>query len=131
MAVCLIERSSATLTFAGARLSLFVEQGGKTEVYPGGRFSVGYAYKKEAQFEERKINLEKDKVFYLCTDGLLDQNGGGGRNGLGKKGFTSLIASLTGLSMDEKRAGIERFIESRLSQTDQRDDITIVGFTLQ
>ena len=131
LALCLIDRSSGRLQFCGAHMSLFVESAGCSKEYRGGSNAVGYARLRAVHFADEDIALDPGSVFYLATDGLLDQNGAAGKGGFGRKGFASFVAAQGGLSMREREAGLLRFIEGRLAGAEQRDDITVIGFTVR
>jgi serine phosphatase RsbU (regulator of sigma subunit)/HAMP domain-containing protein len=131
LAICLIDRAAGRLRFCGAHMSLFVESAGRATEHRGHQSSVGYADRRAVAFVDEDVALEPGSVFYLTTDGLLDQNEAAGRGGLGRRGFASFVAAQGGLSMREREAGILRLIERRLAGADQRDDITVIGFTLR
>ena len=131
LALILIDRDARRIVFCGARMPLFVETDGSVTVCRGGPHSVGYAHGRGVAFHDEELRLDPSAVYYLTTDGLLDQNAEAGKGGIGRSGFVSLIATQAGLSMRGREAGILRFIGERLTGTEQRDDITVVAFTIR
>lgn len=131
LAVVSVDLRTRRLSYCGAHMPLFEESGGVAKVHPGGRFSVGYSRSDAASFEDEAVALAPGSVFYLTTDGLLDQDDKSGRGGIGRSGFAELVASQGGLSMREREAGLEAAIEEKLAWRGQRDDIAILCFTIR
>ena len=120
------------LTFAGARIALYVQRaGGGLEVIQGDKQSIGYR-KSEANFDFKKVCLdvnEGDK-FYMTTDGFIDQNGGPKDYPFGKKRFAALINDYGHLPLAEQRQVFEQAFAGYKQEELQRDDITLIGFQL-
>jgi Serine phosphatase RsbU, regulator of sigma subunit len=131
LAICAIDREAERVVYCGARMPLFVESGGKTTVHRGGPSSVGYSRSRAPSFEDEDVEAEPGSVFYLTTDGLLDQDDEFGKGGMGRTGFADFAASQAGLSMREREAGLSRVIERRLAGREQRDDIAVLCFSLR
>jgi serine phosphatase RsbU (regulator of sigma subunit) len=130
MALCLIDKLNKKFMFAGAKLSLFLEKNGEITEYKGTKHSVGYSLRKDVVYEDRHIEWTDGSVVYLTTDGLLDQHGEEGKWGIGRTGFTSLLKSIAGKPFSEQELIVEQHIAERLSNVEQRDDITVVGFEI-
>ena len=80
------------LTFAGAKTSLFVKNNQGVEVIKGNKKSIGYRRTPEMYgYENRIVTLEEESIFYLTSDGYLDQNGGANDFSFGRKQFIDLI----------------------------------------
>ncbi|WP_347488966.1 SpoIIE family protein phosphatase [Desulfoscipio sp. XC116] len=123
--------SGQYLSFAGARIALYVKTTDGVQVIKGDRHSVGYQ-KSDPDLIFNKVTLpfREGDMFYLTTDGFLDQNGGPKNHSFGKTRFTALINDHGHLPL----AGQQHFFEDELDgykQTEeQRDDITVIGFRL-
>ncbi|MDP4094002.1 MAG: cache domain-containing protein [Bacillota bacterium] len=130
MALCMIDRVNGKILFAGAKLSVYIGLNGEITEYKGSRHSVGYTWQKEAIYEDHEMDLVKGSVVYITTDGLPDQNMIEGKGGMGKSGFKNLLGSLWGKPIKEQHAALEELISEMLSNVEQRDDITVIGFEL-
>ncbi|MCS6987929.1 MAG: tetratricopeptide repeat protein [Chloroherpetonaceae bacterium] len=133
MDIGLAKAKGKRLTFAGARRPLYVARATRegTEIIElkGERLSVGGYGGREEKFEEHELELEKDDVAYLTTDGYADMGNAQGKS-YGRKRFIALLKDIARLPMAEQKERLET--EMRLFQGDaeQRDDVTIFGFKL-
>jgi serine phosphatase RsbU (regulator of sigma subunit) len=67
-------------------------------------------------------------LFYLTTDGFLDQNGGEKNFKFGKKKFEALLIELNKYPLECQTDIIARILDEYKKDTPQRDDITVLGF---
>ena len=126
--IALISINSAQnrLIFAGAKLDLFMVQKQEVELIKGSRKNIGFS-RVDADFENQIIDYKQDTVFYLTSDGFLDQNSQDKRFGIGKKGFQDFIKNISDYPLIKQREIFEKNINNKLKETEQRDDITIIG----
>jgi sigma-B regulation protein RsbU (phosphoserine phosphatase) len=68
-----------------------------------------------------------DTIIYLSSDGLMDQFGGANDEKLKSKGVLEFLSGIQKFSMEEQRILIDEFIESWKGNTEQTDDILIIG----
>lgn len=133
VAVCLFDKKNRRLLFSGAKMSLFGGAGGRIVEHKGAKFSVGYAWQKGAgergpAFEDHLVAWDPDSIFYITTDGLLDQNTRHGKGGLGRTAFVNFLQSIQELPLPRQKEAFETLISDRLFEAEQRDDILVVGF---
>ena len=131
MAVFHIDKKNNKLTFSGAKLNLFIYLDSKVTCIKGTKFSVGYSCGKSAYYEDIDIPYNKKAVYYLTTDGYLDQNCERSKYGLGKKGFMDMLEKIGELDMQTQKKEIEEDISLKINCVPQRDDITIIGLKLE
>ncbi|AGL00321.1 SpoIIE family protein phosphatase [Desulfoscipio gibsoniae] len=125
-------RSGQYITFAGARIVLYVKTAVGVRVVKGDRHSLGYQ-KSDPDLVFNKVTLpvgEEDK-FYMTTDGFLDQNGGSKNHSFGKKRFMALIDDYGHLPLAKQRQLFEDGLDDYKQTEEQRDDITVIGFQLR
>lgn len=126
IAICRLE--GQTLTFAGAKLPLYVRRGGEVQMLRGDKMSVGYRTSREDfVFALQRWNVEAGDVFYLTTDGYLDQNGGEKNYAFGRKRFMEVLATLPDSDMEMQRAVLEEALQTYMRSQPQRDDIAVLG----
>ena len=117
--------------FAGAKISLFKVSANGVEEIKGDKQSLGYIRSKEDYlYTENRFDFEKDTVFYITTDGFIDQNGGENDFSFGKRNFADLLSSIYKKSMVEQKKDIENRIAEYMGNEGQRDDITVMGFKI-
>lgn len=114
------------LVFAGAKQSILVIQNDVPVEMKGTRKSIGGIYFEDQEFEEKSIQLEKNSLIYLWSDGYVDQNNHE------RKKFTrkSLVSNLVGYAsfpMETQREKLLQDILNFKGKESWRDDISVVG----
>ena len=128
LGVCRIDDTTGTITFAGARLSLWKLANGEVEEIKGDRSAIGYRrVSPETEFTNHTIEANGPASFYMFTDGFVDQIGGKGR-ALGKRRLLEMLKDHDAQSMAEQRTQVLRGFLSYQGAQVRRDDITMVGF---
>ncbi len=129
--LCLIERQTERITFAGARFELWSINGADISITKGDRAGIGYCRTDvDFPFTNQIIIVEEGDVFYLTSDGLIDQIGGPKRRSFGKRRLKQIILDYSRMSMAVQATHIQRAFEEYQHNEERRDDITLVGFQL-
>jgi len=127
--LCWCAPAERKLVFAGARIDLHHVNGGKAERIAGDRQSIGYRSSNTAfSYTNHAITLEEGMMFYLASDGILDQSGGAKGWGFGRRRFNELLVRIRERSASCQRTAIEEALALYQGDTPQRDDITMLGF---
>jgi serine phosphatase RsbU (regulator of sigma subunit) len=137
MDVCLIsiednvsENNGKKITFAGAKRPLYFwrKNNGTIEKLEGNRYSIGgiNKNKKEKEFSSAQIEVEKGDILYLTTDGLFDQVNSS-RKRFTSKRFLDILNQNIKEPLDNQRSSIENAFDEFKKDSEQRDDITVIG----
>ena len=130
-AVCCFSIKTGILTFAGARLPLYMADSKGVRMIKGDRQSLGYkSSRSNYVFTRHKVEPESDTMFYLATDGYMDQLGSNPRGRLGSKRFKSTLTDIQHLPMDEKKQRLLQTLARHKGNRENTDDVTVVGFKL-
>jgi serine phosphatase RsbU (regulator of sigma subunit) len=130
-AICFIRPGAGTLTFAGAKLSLFYVYENELTVIKGDRKSLGYKKSDLAfNFNNYKLSLKEGMSFYLTTDGFADQLGGTHRRRFGIRSFQELLTEHSSLPLEKQRGTLLEAFYGHKGENDRQDDVTVVGFRL-
>lgn len=121
------------LVFSGANNPLWVFRNNEISIYKGAKQSVAYS-SNPVPFENVEMHLQPEDVFYLFSDGFVDQFGGKdvpeGKSG-GKKFMTKrlkeLLLSVYQLPADEQRQKIGEVFEQWKGDLEQVDDVCVIG----
>jgi serine phosphatase RsbU (regulator of sigma subunit) len=118
-----------TVKYAGANRPLWVIKKGKTEVeeVKATKHAIGGLTSDHQEFEQHELTLQKGDTFYLFTDGYADQFGGPNVKKLMTKKFKDILVSIQDKSMPEQQKHLDRFIEDWRGDTEQVDDILVIG----
>ena len=76
LSVCVIDKNTNKLSFAGAHRSLIIVRNEELNAYKGNSWSVGELFIAGDKFTKTEIELEKNDTIYMYTDGYADQFSG-------------------------------------------------------
>ena len=127
LALCALNLDSNQLQYSGAyRSAIIIKKGELVELNPE-KFSVGVKQKTEKIFSEEIIQLDKDDVIYLFSDGYSDQFGGEKNKKFLMKRFKELLLEVNNLPMSEQRKVLWQRMEEWKGGNRQVDDILVMG----
>ena len=128
MDIALISLNTKTqeLKYAGANNDLYVISDGELAIYPADRQPIG-RYIIENDFTERKIQLKKGDVFYIFTDGYMDQFGGPRHKKFKYSAFKELILKIHKKPLPEQKEILTSTIKNWMGRIEQIDDICVIG----
>ena len=132
-AFCVFDKGSRILEFAGAFNPLYLIRDNKITEIKGDRFSVGLEdYESGGQkFTNHLIQLHKNDMIYIFTDGYSDQFGGPEGKKFKYRRFRHLLLSIHKQALKEQRDHLEKSIEEWMGEVnDQVDDILIIGMKI-
>ncbi len=126
IALCVIDTETGYMQFAGAYNPLLIIRNNELIQYKATRNPIGN-YPKEKDFENNEIQLQKDDLFYIFSDGYPDQFGGEKRKKFTMKRFKDLLMKNHKLSLPKQKEAIEENLMEWQSDNDQVDDIILIG----
>ena len=130
MSACIYDKVNLKIDYAGANHSMLHYRDGEILEYNGVRNPVGI-YLKEKKFETQEIKVLENDVFYLFSDGYLDEFGGELGHKFKKQNFRKLILDMNDrkVSMADQHKEFEATMTNWLgTKYKQIDDILVVGF---
>ena len=126
-----INKQTNILTFSGANIPLYYTYNSKLHRIKANRQSIGYTKSKSNyKYEQEQITIEKGMVFYISTDGYIDQNGGKRSFPFGRKRFNNLLLELSNNSLSKQKDILLKTLSSYQNQEERNDDITFIGFSV-
>jgi len=129
LGICRIERDARRLTFAGARFSLFRLGAEGIEEIKGDKSGIGYrAVSLDQAFTNHQVEIDDGEVFYMTTDGLIDQIGGEKRRSFGKRRFGELVTAMADVPLADQKARILDALSDYQGEENRRDDVSVIGF---
>lgn len=131
IALCVIDKNSSKLEFAGARRGFLFVQEGEMQYIKGTKASLG-GTKKDIDFEAHSIELKNDFYFYLFSDGYPDQFGGEDGKKFMLKKLKKLIFDNHQKPMTEQNEMLKQTLIDWMNKGEesQIDDITVLGVKL-
>jgi len=122
-----IDHEQPRVTFAGAKMSLYMTDGKTVETLAASRRAL--ADKRRGEYHNVQADLLPGRSFYLVSDGFLDQAGGSAGFGFGDRRFADMILKYAKLSLREQITAFRRTLAEYQGNHVQRDDITLLCFT--
>jgi len=126
IAICVFDMETRSLEYAGAHNPLYLFRNGILLDYKADRMPVGI-HKRETPFKDQLIQLEKNDMLYIFTDGYVDQFGGIDNEKLKSKRFKDLLLSISALPTVKQKQQIDDFLQTWRGDNEQVDDILIIG----
>ena len=87
-------------------------------------------YAKMDNFTNHKIQLKKDDIIYLLSDGYKDQFGGPNNKKFLSKNLKQLLLGNCEKSMNEQKDILEKTLVEWIGKGEQVDDITLLGIKI-
>ncbi|MBM9579661.1 SpoIIE family protein phosphatase, partial [Leptospira sp. 201903070] len=132
MDICFCRIEMDKVYFAGAKRPLYFSRGGKIEEIKGDRHSIGGRQKEDSRtYTTHEVKLDKGKptMFYLTTDGYMDQPNPQ-RQRIASKGLIAQLHGVSSLPANEQKERLAAFLDGHQAGESQRDDITLIGFRI-
>jgi len=127
--VLLINKKTKKLTFAGANIPLYYIEHSKLNTIKANRHSVGYANSdNNYNYKQHQIDLKENTIFYISTDGFIDQNGGKKGFPFGKRKFENLLLTNFTKPLEKQKEIFIQTLSSFQNKEERNDDITFICF---
>lgn len=130
--VCVIDKESKEMKFAGAKNSIIVIQNNETRQIKGDLQSIN-DYRGQGEkinYTQHVIDLSLPTTLYLYSDGFQDQFGGYEGKKFMKKEFRELLANNHTQPMSQQKKLLEQTLSQWMKGESQVDDILVMGIQL-
>ena len=130
IALCVIDKPSKTLYFAGANRPVLLIQKGKLTRIKGTLRPIGgklYQVGKEPPFKVHKMPLNVGDRFYIFSDGIVDQFGGPMNKKFTSRRLRELIALIYEQPMKTQKEIVIQTLEKWRKEEEQTDDLMMIG----
>ncbi|MDG5800694.1 two-component regulator propeller domain-containing protein [Marinilabiliaceae bacterium ANBcel2] len=129
ISLCVIDRESCTMDFAGAVNGLYLIRDNELIVYRGDRLPIGHLNSDgSSDYVTIPIDLQKEDMIYLFSDGYVDQFGGDEGKKFKYRRFRHLLLNIHIFSPDDQKAVLHQKFEEWKSDHEQVDDVMVIGF---
>jgi ligand-binding sensor domain-containing protein/serine phosphatase RsbU (regulator of sigma subunit) len=124
--LCCYDFEHMKLTFAAANNALWLVRNNELTEYKADKMPVGKHGEELHPFTLQTINLVKGDIIYTSTDGFPDQTSKNEKK-LMKKNLKEQLLSIHKMPMTEQKEYLNAFFEDWKGDTEQVDDVCIVG----
>ncbi len=135
MSLCVIDRATNSIEFAGAQNPIIIVKDGKAHEIKADSLSLGGTILSNKlngsfHFSTKKISFEAGNMLFMFTDGFVDQFGGTENKKLNKSLFRDLILETYEQNIEHAKSKLESFFKTWCGDNPQIDDVLIIGARL-
>jgi len=134
IALCVIDSEKNVMQYSGAHNPLFLMSNSNWEPelkeYKADPMPVGVHFSSDKSLSNHEIQLDIGDIFYIFSDGFIDQNGGTHNHKFTSEKFKELLFDIHDHPMYEQKEILEQTLKDWMGEQPQRDDILIIGARL-
>lgn len=127
MALCIYDKATNTLEYAGAKIPLYLVRNGKLQEIKPNKYSIGSVEHGDVEFVKHIISIEPNDKVYLFSDGYVDQFGGPSGRKFMYNQFRKMIMGVQHLPMEEQKKEFVLRLDTWKEGYEQVDDILFLG----
>jgi serine phosphatase RsbU (regulator of sigma subunit) len=127
IAICVVDRAGRKIQFSGAFLPLYIIRDNRLVELKGDKYFIGMT-PPGATYSNTEMELMKDDMLYLFSDGYIDQFGGTENKKFMYRRFRYLLMTIYRFPVDDQKSILEENIRTWMGGTPQIDDMLVIGF---
>ena len=130
IAVCIFDTKNSKLSYAGAYRPLWIVNNGQLTEYKPDKIPIAVDKDRNSDFTNNEIHLQHGDRVYMFSDGITDQFGERENGKLSKfkpKRLRELLCNIYDLAPEQQMRKIETAIDQWRGDSEQTDDITVIG----
>ncbi|MEI6047727.1 MAG: SpoIIE family protein phosphatase [Bacteroidota bacterium] len=125
--LCVIEKKRRKIVFAGAFFPLYlIRNNGLIEI-KGGKIIIGMN-PEGLSYSDHELDIMEDDMFYLFSDGYVDQFGGSENKKFMYRRFRYLLLNIHRFPVNDQKAILDENLKTWMGSSAQVDDIMVIGF---
>ena len=125
--ICAVDSEKKKVSFAGAFFPLYILRDDKLVNLEGDKHTLGMNIH-GLSYTNREIEIYKDDMLYLFSDGYVDQFGGSENKKFMYRRFRYLLMTIYKFPVEDQKAILDENIKTWMGENDQIDDMLIIGF---
>jgi len=126
MGLCVWNKLDNVLEFSGANNSLWLIRNNELIVYPGDKMPIGQLNIELSPFTSQQIQLQKNDLIVLCTDGFADQFGGESGKKLKSKNLKEFLVAGSPLPLSQQKTELTSLFNTWKGNHQQVDDVSLI-----
>ena len=129
LALAILNTKTNILQYSGAYNSLLLVQNNQMLIIKADKMPVGIHYFniQTEPFTNHRLQLQKNDIFYIFSDGYYDQFGGKDYQKFQRRRFQKLLFEIHKNSMQEQKKIINDTIIKHMRNNSQTDDMLVIG----
>ena len=122
--LCVINKKRKKLEYAGAFLPLYLIREGSLVEISGDKIIIGMN-PEGLPYKDHEIDILDDDIFYVFSDGYVDQFGGKENKKFMYRRFRYLLSTIHGFPFADQKAILEENIKTWMGSNEQVDDMMV------
>ena len=127
ISLCIIDRKRRKLQYAGAFLPLYLIRSGSLVEILADKIIIGMN-PSGLPYTDHEIDILDNDIFYLFSDGYIDQFGGTENKKFMYRRFRYLLLTIHNFPVDDQKSILEENIKTWMGSNEQVDDMMVIGF---
>lgn len=133
LSISVVYHNEKRINFAGAMNDLYVIRNNEITSYRGSRHSIGTNVSISGeedvfQYESQTIECQNGDMFYMFSDGFVDQFGGPEQKKFKHRRFKQILLNIHKLPDRDQRMILNQKHNEWKQHNEQTDDISVIGF---
>jgi serine phosphatase RsbU (regulator of sigma subunit) len=125
--LCIIEKKRRKVVFAGAFFPLYLIRDGSLTEIKGDNIIIGMNPDKLA-YKDHELDLVDNDIFYMFSDGYVDQFGGSEKKKFMYRRFRYLLLTIHRFPVNDQKSILDENIKTWMGSNIQIDDMMVIGF---
>jgi len=125
--LCIIDLADKKMQYAGAFLPLYMIRNGSLSEIKCDKLVIGMN-PENVPYTNHVISLQEEDIFYMFSDGYVDQFGGSQNRKFMYRRFRYLLLTIYKFPFSDQKAILEENIKTWMGSNTQVDDIMVLGF---
>jgi serine phosphatase RsbU (regulator of sigma subunit) len=125
--LCVIDRKRKKVEYAGAFFPLYLIRDDSLIEIAADKIIIGMNHE-GLEYTDHEIDLLEDDIFYIFSDGYVDQFGGSENKKFMYRRFRYLLMTIHSFPVNDQKAILEENIRTWMGMNEQVDDMMVIGF---
>jgi serine phosphatase RsbU (regulator of sigma subunit) len=125
--LCRIDKTRKKMVYAGAFFPLYLIRDNSLTEIKSDKLIIGLNPDGIA-YADNEIDLQEDDIFYIFSDGYVDQFGGSENKKFMYRRFRYLLTRIHGFTVEDQKSILDEEFRAWMGTNVQVDDIMVIGF---
>jgi serine phosphatase RsbU (regulator of sigma subunit) len=127
LGLCVVDKRKRSLSFSGAFFPLYLIRNNNLTEFKGDRIVLGMN-PEGSKYTDNEIELKEDDIFYIFSDGYIDQFGGLENKKYMYRRFRYLLMTIHSFPAETQKSILNDSIITWQGHNVQVDDMMVIGF---
>jgi serine phosphatase RsbU (regulator of sigma subunit) len=125
--LCQIDKASKKMVYAGSFFPLYLIRNNSLSEFKSDKLSIGFN-PGGLLYTDHEIDILENDIFYIFSDGYVDQFGGAENKKFMYRRFRFLLTKIHNFSVADQKSILEEEFREWMGNNVQLDDIMVIGF---